>query len=114
MKYKWANWLLLLLCLVLAVNIVRVWLNLSRRGDVIKKAEERWEKTKNDNETLKRELARVQSKDYIERQARDKLNLGKEGEIVVLLPSISPIESPTPTPIDESANWEKWVRVFVK
>jgi cell division protein FtsB len=112
MKFKLTRWILIFLGIILSVNLVRVFLNLSNRGDIIGKTQDRLQKAKDENEELKRELAGVQSNDYIEKQAREKLNLGREGEITVLLPTITPIELPTPTPFDDSANWEKWLRLF--
>lgn len=112
MQSRVINWLLVLLVLILGVNIVRSWINLSRRDEVIKQAQEKLEKAKENNKDLKRQLARVETQEFVEKEARNRLNLAKEGEVVVILPSISPILSPTPTPIDTSANWQKWMKVF--
>lgn len=97
---------------MLIINVVRSSVHLSERGSILQEAELDLQKAKTRNETLKRELARVESPDYIEKEARDKLNLAKEGEVVVLLPSISPPVQPTPTIIEDIPNWEKWRRVF--
>lgn len=99
---------------MLAINIIRSWQHLSQRGDVIRETQERLEKAKEENEDLKKQLAQVESRQYIEKEARNKLNLGREGEMIILLPSISPILEPTPTIPDTSSNWEKWVKIFTK
>jgi hypothetical protein len=74
------------------------------------KEEERFAKAKLENEQLQNEYNKVQSPEFIEKQARDKLNLGKEGEVAVILPpkqgeakpkeEIKPIELPV---------WKQWV-----
>lgn len=87
--------------------------DLSRQDNIIKEAEDRLERIKAENEKMQRDQARAQSSQFIEREARNKLNLGKEGEIVLLLPSISPVISPTPTPVDDSASWKKWLKLFL-
>ena len=79
---------------------------------MIKNAEDNLQAELDKNENLKRELAKTQSETFIERQVRDKLNLVKEGEIIVILPTISPFVEPSPIPIDTSSNIEKWWKVF--
>lgn len=113
MQYRLANCFLLLLVLLLGVNIIHSWANLSQRGEIIKQTQENLEKAKEDNEDFKRQLAKVESQEFIEKEIRNRLNLVKEGEVIIILPSISPISSPTPTPVDTSANWQKWVKIFL-
>jgi cell division protein FtsB len=86
---------------------------LARRGDIVKQSQGRIEDEKEIQDDLKRKLARAQSQEFIERQAREKLNLGREGEVVLILPTISLPPEVTPTPIDNSGNWKKWAKVFL-
>ena len=112
-KNRAFNIVIFILFITLTVNVVRTYLNLSQRGDVLQKANLKLQQAQNQNDDLKRQLARTQSNQYIEREARNKLNMSREGEIVILMPSISPVEDPTPTPIDTSTNMEKWIKVFL-
>ena len=112
-RNKLLTWFLFFLCVVLAFNFVRSWWQRRERGDIIQKSQLKLEQMKQEQENLKRELARVESFEYIEKQARDKLNMGRVGEAVMILPPITPKVYPTPTPIDQSSNWEKWLRVFL-
>jgi len=80
------------------------------------------EKTKSENERLKRELAEAQTPEYIEAQAREKLNMVKEGEKIVLMPNQSignagdlvlPLNENNGDNSQENiANWKKWWRLF--
>lgn len=97
---------------MLVVNLVRFLIHLQERGDIIKKAEDRLIQTKEERDALERKLAQSQNPEYIIKQARDKLNFVKEGETVVILPSISPKIETTPTPTPELTNIEKWVKLF--
>ena len=106
--------ILLLAVLTLVFNVIHSWRYLGSRGDVIKQAEEKLAESKKQNESLKKQLAQVESRGFIEKEARNKLNLGREGEIFVFLPSISPMLEPTPTIVENLQNWQKWVRVFTK
>ena len=98
---------------LLLMSILSSWQNLSERLNLIKTAKLKLIEESQKKEMLKRELAKVQSRDYIEKQAREKLNMAKEGELVILLPTPVILASPTPVPIDNSSNWQKWVRLFL-
>lgn len=113
MRYKLINWVLLLLSLLFFINVVRSANLLTMRGKVIADIQNNLQEEKERQEDLKRQLAKVESDQYIEREARNKLNLGREGEIILLLPSVSPIIEPTPTPVDTTANWQKWINMFL-
>lgn len=112
MRYKIINWFLLFIAISFVLNIIRTASNLSQEDGIIKEAKDRFQKTSDDNQNLKRQLAQVESSDFIEREARNKLNLGREGEIVLIMPSISPLMTPTPVPPDTSPNWQRWMRLF--
>ncbi|MBI3380193.1 septum formation initiator family protein [Candidatus Gottesmanbacteria bacterium] len=113
MKYRLINWLFLILAVTFVGNIIRTIASLSREDNIIKEANDRLQKATDENQSLKKGLAQVGSEDFIEREARNRLNLSKEGELVLIMPSISPGLTPTPTPSDTSANWQKWVKLFL-
>lgn len=112
MRNRLINLVLLILFILLALNLFRSLKNFYLRRSMIKNAEDRLQAELNQNDNLKRELAKTQSESFVEKQARDELNLIKEGEIIVILPTISPFIEPSPTPIDTSSNFEKWWKVF--
>lgn len=99
--------------IILASNLIRSFLSISQRENILKDAQDRLEEVREENQNLQRQLAKVESGEYIEKEARNKLNLGKEGEVMLILPSISPVYTPAPTPIDRSTNWQKWVKIFL-
>jgi|SRR3989344_3803037 len=98
---------------LLFVSMIKSWDSLSSRIKIIKEAKLNLALGLKEQEDLKRELARSESREYIEETAREKLNMSKEGELVILLPT--PILIPSPTPIlpDRSSNWQKWVKLFL-
>ena len=72
-----------------------------------------------ENKKLAEKIEFVKSQDFIELQARDKLGLAKEGEIVVVLPeedvlrALSPrIESKIENLIPDP-NWKQWLKLFL-
>lgn len=104
--------LLALLCLFLAINFFRIWVSHRSRGDVLLQAQDKLRAVRSEQERLKRELAQVSSEEYIELQARNKLQYIKEGEIIVVLPTISPYAFFPPTPTPHYSNIELWIQVF--
>lgn len=79
-------------------------------------AEERVDKFEEEQKKLKEELAEVSSDGFLEREAREKLMVGKPGEVMVLLPPEWG-EGVTRREEEESeaepeANWEKWLQLF--
>ena len=65
------------------------------------------------NRELRAKLEKVQGKDFIEEEAREKLGMTREGEKVIILPTIIP---PNPSANAESrltSNWRRWWKLFV-
>ena len=61
-------------------------------------------------EELKKRLDEVQREDYVEKVVRNKLNMQKEGETIVVLPDNDKLQiTPHQRTEDEKENWEKWL-----
>lgn len=70
-----------------------------------------------EQQELAKELEYVLSDEFVEKEARDKLMMGKPGEIVVILPEgkweESTGSSESEAGEEELPNWRKWVRLFL-
>lgn len=67
------------------------------------------------NEELKKQLEYVNSDAFIEKEARDKLGLGKAGETILILPEnleIIGVNQPEISANQSLPNWEKWWKLF--
>lgn len=110
--------LLIVLVIFFAVSLYK---NLSKvRGsdDRIENARNNLEELKRENNKLKEELKEKESEEFIEKELRDKLNLAKEGEIVVVLPDEEILRKLVPERIEEEdilpdPNWKKWLKLFM-
>jgi len=111
-KINYRLLLVILLPLFFFSYALKSWINLQERLKIVKTAEEKVLQENENKASLEKELVRVQGRNYIEQQARDKLNLGKDEEITVILPTLSVPSQIIPTPIDNSYNWEKWLKLF--
>lgn len=112
MKNKILGILLLIFGLYLIVSsgksIIYLW-NTGKRVDV---AEEKLFKAQKKNQELKKRLAEIRSQEYIEKIARDELNLGREGESVIILPEDIQQQAESKPQIKSTSNWQKWYQLF--
>lgn len=108
--------LIILLSSILIVNnLVRSIYGLWQKQEFLVKAQREFAKEKKENKELKEKLRVVESQDFIEKQARDKLLLLKPGESQVIIPKTlqasqsSKEKSPSLKP-----NWRKWWELFFR
>ena len=74
--------------------------------------EERADRIQSENQELSELINYFQTDEYKERQAREKLNLKKEGEFVVVLPEIKDKGQVLGEQGDEKSNPQKWFDYF--
>ena len=105
---------LLILGLYLIVSLSRNIFSLIKKGEEIKEESLKVEKLKAENAKLKEQLEYTTSSEFIEKEARDKLGLAKEGEQVVILPENVEklVLSSEEEKEEELPNWKKWYRLF--
>lgn len=113
---RWTDWVVVVIGTLLVIRTGENVIRLIRAGEQVTTAEARLEGLQRENLQLKGELNEVRSPEFIEKEARDKLGYGREGEVIVLLP---PTPTPTPTPQAEDTmssltNWQKWGRLYFK
>lgn len=69
------------------------------------------------NSELKKKLAEVGSMEFVERQARDKLNLSRPNETIMIIPEgeiNKVLGAEIIKKIEEIPNWLGWLRLFWK
>jgi cell division protein FtsB len=112
MKKKLISSLIILFSLYLIVSLSREIFDLIQKEKVIGKEELKLEELKVETQVLKEQLDYVQSEEFVEKEAREKLGMTRPGETVVILPEdfkemvdqsqgvIEPKEVP---------NWKQWL-----
>ncbi len=113
----YSNYVLLFVFLLILISLTRNILRVKGVKEKLGKSREHIEKIKGENRELENRLERAKSEEFIEQQLRDKLDLAKEGEIVLILPDeetlrkfaadIEEEEEILPDP-----NWKKWLKLF--
>ena len=101
-----------------AITLTRNILIISKAHANTDKLKQEIEKIKIDNEQLKQKIEMSASEEFIERQAREKLGLVKEGETVIVLPEEEALRQLSPKFIEEEhnlpdPNWKKWLKLFL-
>ncbi len=115
---KKLSFLILIFSFVLIANLVRGIARLKSAQQRVIKVEERLVKVKKENEELEQKRNHYQSDQFVEEQIRNKLQMAKPGETVLILPEeiqIAAREAEKETPEDkdgEKANWQKWIELF--
>ncbi|HLD25173.1 MAG TPA: septum formation initiator family protein [Patescibacteria group bacterium] len=94
----------------------RTIIDLWQRRDVLEARKHELAKLREENEALEHTLQDMQSESYVERIARDKLGMVKEGETIVILPDAVGERSFDKTQDGQMnnnlPNWKKWWKLF--
>jgi len=118
LKNKLAQGLITIVGVLLIVSLIRGIRRLLRASGEIKLAEEKVQELEKENQQLVEKKKYYQSPEFIEEQARDKLNMAKPGETIVILPpNLEEILGKTKkeTPAQSASwrtNWQRWWKLF--
>jgi len=103
---------------IVSLSVYRSISNLASSRDRVRLAEKHLEESRQKQEELKEELSRVTSDFYKEKQARDKLGLARDSDVVIVLPGEDLLRRLSPRiAIQEDIklpepNWKKWIGLF--
>lgn len=102
---------IVLILLVIIRNIVSSILQTQANSTIVDDLKTQYTNEQKRGEFLKQRLYYVQTNDFIENQAREKLGMALPGEHIVLAPPATTSALPTVTR-ESQANWEKWWQLF--
>ena len=108
---KGRDWLIIIFGGVIAVRLAGNLWSLYKSGEMVKQSDRELEAAQKESEELKKKWEYVQSPEFVEKEAREKLGLGKLGEVVVILPS--PISPNSQASNPNEPNWKKWWKLYV-
>lgn len=111
MKNSWISGIVMLLSIILSVRAVATIIDLRARKYTVTERKEAVEKVKKENELLQKQLEAIKSDEYVEKIARDKLGMVKEGEAIVLLPDEAKGASKKEEREDRT-HWQQWWGLF--
>jgi cell division protein FtsL len=114
---KLTNYGILVVLAFLCLSLVRSVNRTRRAMSEIAEVQKRVDNLRQENEEMERRLEEESSGEFIEKQLRDKLNMAKNGEIVVVLPDPEIVKKFAPKVEEEhlnlpDPNWKKWMKLF--
>jgi cell division protein FtsB len=116
MKQKPIVRLIPLLALVgLCIAIISLASSLSsttRRRGILETRQLELTRLQEKDKELEKRLQIAQSPEFIEREAREKLNLSKPGETVILIDQIPKMNGNTYIVDTNTPNWKQWWEIF--
>jgi len=115
LKHKWVQILIIIVGVGLIVSLSRDILRLLKSAQQLKLAQQRMEQFEKESENLAKKKEYYQSGAFVEEEARNKLNMAKEGEAIVILPPnikevLGEKESFNVKPLP---NWRQWLNLFL-
>ena len=116
MKKKIILGIILLIIFGFVYNLIAQIITAVKSGDRLDSAVEIVYKLEAKNKELKKKLSGIQSPDFIEEQARNKLGLGKNGETLVIIPDekIKLVLGASQSTLVRLPNWLGWLKVFFR
>ena len=107
--------LIIIIGIALIVSLSRSILKMFKARDELRLAEQKIEELQKEAASLTVKKEFYQSEEFIEQEARNKLNMVKEGEIVVVLPpNLKEILGEKENqPQASLPNWRQWLNLFL-
>lgn len=110
------TYLIFIIVIMLIVSLVKDIWQLSHAGDRVKQTEEKLAKAKQEKQELNDKLKYYQTEEFLESQIRDKLQMNKPGETIVVLPegliADASDEIKPQKDAGELSNWQRWLKLF--
>lgn len=114
--YKKIGFLVLIVIFgLVAINLIRQTTDALQAGKRLDQAADELAKLQEKNRQLKNRLAEIQTIQFIEEQARNKLNLARPDETVVIIAQdqiAQVLKQNEPTTTPTLNNWQGWMRLF--
>jgi cell division protein FtsB len=109
---KKISFIIIVITLILIINnlVSSIW-DIWQKKDVVSQAQGELSRQKQENQRLKSALSYAKTSEFIEKEARNKLFMVKDGEQKVLLPqdsgNLQELSKESNDP-----NWKKWWNLF--
>lgn len=111
MKNAWIRGFVIFLSLILSVRAVATIIDLKARKYTVTERKDAVAAVKKENEALIKQLEVISSQEYVEKIARDKLGMVKDGESIVLLPEEAKGEGKKEERTKRT-HWQQWWGLF--
>lgn len=109
---KLLPFILIIVLLLIIKNIISSIASLSQTKHIVTSLETQLKAKEQERSFQQQKLYYVKSDEFVEKQARQKLGMAKEGEYIVIGPAAAaPQEQKSPI-AKKVPNWKKWYNLF--
>mgnify|MGYP001611005991 CR=1 FL=1 len=113
LKKNWIYWGMVVVGGAVAVrqgvSVLRLW----KSGERIQEVQAEVKLAEEENRKLEERLAEITSPEFVEREAREKLGYGREGETMLIVPDQNANLRPQIPNTDQEPNWRKWWKLYI-
>lgn len=105
---------IIIIGLILIIKLLGDIFRLLKAGEQVRLAGEKVYQLEKEKKELQGKHQYYQSEEFIEEEARNKLNMARPGETIVILPSNlgELVGKSRPSPSGNIPNWQKWLKLF--
>jgi cell division protein FtsB len=108
-----AQVVVILISLYLSYTLIKSLLELYQARDRVTTQQARLDEAKLANADLKKRLEEVRSLDFLEKEAREQLNMQLPGEVVIVIEGVKGDRRREQTRKEvKISNWSKWAKLF--
>lgn len=102
-----------IVCLMMSIGLLKSIVGHFRRTDVVGERQEALLREEKRNQELKARLKEATSDAFVEKQAREKLRMARDGETIVLMDtSLSSVPGNQGVNEAKLSHWQRWWRLF--
>lgn len=101
--------------LLAVVSLSRTVYTLWGKRDYVRLRADALAREQAENDRLKKQVEEAKKSEFIEKEAREKLGMTREGESIVIMPQITQSDQSDQlnmTQEKDESNWRKWWRLF--
>lgn len=109
--FPFARLIITIISLMVSVGLLRSIVGHFQRNDVVGERQKILREEEARSRQLKDHLKEATSAAFIEKQAREKLGLAREGDIIVLMQSPTPPMGEKKKP-ENLSHWKRWWKLF--
>lgn len=113
MHRKVISYILIILSLFFTFNLARGVYDSYKNKSKLQEVHEQLPEAQSQNKQLKKDLDYKQSEFFVEKEARDKLNLAKKDEVVAIFPQLGTREQASSKRDKPLKNWRKWQKLLL-
>ncbi len=106
------RWSIILVSFFISIELISSIIGNLHRNDTLSQRQMVLHEEQSQNQTLKKELKEATSASFIERIARDKLGLAREGETIIFMAKPQVSDNQTESLGPPQSLWERWWKLF--